>query len=501
MKTLQWILLSFTVILGACVWRSAPQPAISAPSVTSAAAPRQSMPTTPDSASRPPAVERGASLEEASPIPLVTLNRDRTGLIARPVDVKTLADVSGYAPVNLRHHYTGALSPDGRLWAVITWPTSWGIGGILHLIDLREWTDTPTSLSFDQAVTLMAFSPDGARLVVADSRSQGGKLLGKLWIIDPREPGDARSIDLEFIPRQMQFSLDGQKLFVYGDRWQSQRVADSPLLVAFETGSGATLWSLPLEEVKHGRYPAPATDDPDQTYFYQPGIVFSPDGRWLYLVHPDEDRLTRVDLTAGSLRTANIVEPLSWFDRLMRWTAATAYAKGLTNGAEKSAALSPDGTRLYIVGHRREVLRSDNASEGAEVQYIPLGLEVVAPQSGKRLMKLDPMMAAKVLLSPDGRWLYLMHDRATLGALDEASSDPPGLEVLDAETLEPVAQFAPGADYVNLDFSQDGARAYVTWQTGQPSSVRIEVLDVAQSKRLAGRSIDGWIGSLILPSR
>src|SRR5260370_19356723 len=41
----------------------------------------------------------------------------------RPVDPRTLADVPDLAPIEVGHHYSHALSPDGQTLAVVSWPS------------------------------------------------------------------------------------------------------------------------------------------------------------------------------------------------------------------------------------------------------------------------------------------------------------------------------------------------------------------------------------------
>ena len=63
------------------------------------------------------------------------------GAQVRPVDPATLEDLSGYQPFDFGHHFTQALSPNGRALAVMSWlsGTPWQRGGgTLRLIDLSR---------------------------------------------------------------------------------------------------------------------------------------------------------------------------------------------------------------------------------------------------------------------------------------------------------------------------------------------------------------------------
>ncbi|MGH2593869.1 MAG: WD40 repeat domain-containing protein, partial [Anaerolineae bacterium] len=335
--------------------------------------------------------------------------------MAWPVDAETLADRSGYPPINLGQHYTAALSPNGRLWAAITWPRSADYDGVLHLIDLITWEDVPTPVKFGKWVPQMAFSPDGSRLVVAEAflaiSSGVSRWDAGLKIINPDALEEVLTVDLDFFPGRIQFSADGRQLTVYGTPPPTRidphhLAANPPQVVAFDVLVGSRRWSLTLEEVKDGRYSEPTTDDPDRINYYSPGVAFSADGRWLYVVHADEDQLTAVDLAVGSARTVAITEPQSWLDRLIALTAGTAYAKGPRSGAEKWAVLSPDGKRLYVTGVQREWQPKQGKQGDGQVVETPLEMQVIDPHSGERLATAG-IASADLAISPDGRWLYL----------------------------------------------------------------------------------------------
>ncbi len=506
MKPHRLIWLAFAVVVGAC---GAPIPG---PTLITPAQPLT--PTKPKIASVVPtmasmAVPTATSGKSVRAI----LVRDAGGrLIALPVDPESLADLPDYAPMDLQHHYADAISPDGRLWAVITYPYSTSnSGGILHLIDLNTWANIPTPLKFNEYIQQMRFSPDGLRLAVAwdwDKASGGVDHWGAaITIINPGAPEEVETIELNLLPRRLQFSLDGQQIVLYATPWPVRGdtallASGAPQVTAFDVSTGKTLWSLTLEEVKDGAYREPTADDPSLVNSYTPGIVFSADGHWLYVVHPDEDRLTVVNIKAGTANVLPITEPHSWLDRLISLTAGTAYAKGALGGAVKWAVLSPNGKRLYISGIQRRFQKDVDEPGGFRVIESPVNPQVIDPESGERLMQLETALAGAspigVVLSPDGRWLYLTYEQ-TQGN----TPDLPGLEVFDAATLKPVAQFAEGATYAQLAFAPSSARAYLTWLSDTSSGTisHLGVLDTPTHQLIATRDVAGWVGTLILPPR
>jgi hypothetical protein len=94
----------------------------------------------------------------------VTEKETGVGLQARPVDTATLIDLPDYAAMDFGHHYTYAVSPNRKILAVITWPRDSSLGGVLHLIDLNTWTDTPANLNFDDYVNELTFGGDNRTL-------------------------------------------------------------------------------------------------------------------------------------------------------------------------------------------------------------------------------------------------------------------------------------------------------------------------------------------------
>jgi len=132
-------------------------------------------------------------------------------------------------------------------------------------------------------------------------------------------------------------------------------------------------------------------------------LVFAPNSDVLYIAHPDEDKLTTVDFAAQKVKTAEIKPPLSWIERLLSLGVINAHAK-VAEGANKSAAISPDGGFLYIVGQRNDLVQDKNG----EWQVItePLGLQIVRTKDGSRVAYYDTD-AQELSISADGRYLYL----------------------------------------------------------------------------------------------
>ncbi len=115
------------------------------------------------------------------------------------------------------------------------------------------------------------------------------------------------------------------------------------LLVA-DMAAGTVVADVPLPGIAIVSYNPPTTLDPGETPVLPmalPGLGWDVDRDRLYIAHADSDRITVIDLSAG--------EVVAEADR-----AGGVYREG----AAKWAEVSPDGSCLYVTGHRSEVDRS-----------------------------------------------------------------------------------------------------------------------------------------------
>jgi hypothetical protein len=122
----------------------------------------------------------------------------------------------------------------------------------------------------------------------------------------------------------------------------------------------------------------------------------------------------------------NIEVAQGWFERLLALTAGVAEAKSSMTGATKQAVISPDGTRLYVVGQTFDAEWDEQ--EGYWFQTTtPLNLQVLDLASGRVVDSLE-QEAAEIKLTPDGNYLLLTQwgDRG------------PITNIVDARTLETI---------------------------------------------------------------
>jgi hypothetical protein len=366
----------------------------------------------------------------------------------RPVDPATLADIPDLAPIEVGHHYNQAVSPDGRTLAVISWPSgSHNAGGSLVLIDLATWTSHPTGVTINDQVLGPVYSADGSAL----------------WWAAPgwrdREHGIARGYSLvrydmalshlekvvtfaeSFEPWQIRPLRDAQHVAVFGVPIDTGNLAEgSPRLEVVDSMSGSLAAVVPLDGVKAGQFRV--TDGVSYPYHeYRPGLAWDIARDRLYVVYPDEDRLSVVDLVAGRVTASEPIRPrTSALDSLLAALAPSAEAKSVPT-TQRWTVLSPDGSRLYVSG-------------------APEGLFIIDTQDLADIGRVE-LPGTAFALAPGGRPLLV---------------DEP---------------FYPRG------FSPDGRYAYVARMDPGPMTV-LRVVDVRDGHVVAERVVDGYVAALLL---
>jgi hypothetical protein len=321
------------------------------------------------------------------------------------VDPGSGQPLSAYPPISLGSNYAHAFSPDRSTLAIAT-------SRSLFLINLLNWEVRTFDLQTGGNVSNLAFDPQARRLAIAYSNRENSVVIFSL----DQETITAQ-IALDFLPVRLNFTADGRGAMVYGkvieNRFTANEMSAGPAWVALLDAIDLSLsWSAELDGVRDGIYPQEEASgehadlhQPGAAIYLVPGLAFAPHGDLLYVVHPDQDKLTTVDFIARQVVTREIHTPLTWFERLLALTAGTAHAK-VVEGTVKKAVISPDGQYLYVVGleNTLEILQT----EGGEwdIARNPLGLQVIRLADGSRLSRIDTL-ASELSISPDGRVLYL----------------------------------------------------------------------------------------------
>jgi len=391
-----------------------------------------------------PATMEPTAPPTASGVVLSTYDSSQKGYTLRPVNPATGEAVLGHTPllVSQGKEYAPQLaySPDGSQLAAIE---SRGesceafAGGTscypraiaLHLLDLPAWQVISTTLPADGWVGSVAFSPAADRLAISYNRPKGSSLL----VIDTSSGERLSELVLEFRPEQIAFYQDNSRLLLYGTLPAENPgiIPPGPLhLEAISAPSGEILWEGDLADVTSGSWCIEGCEEDHGQQLYAawyPAIVLSPDGTRLYILHADQDKLTRVSLADGRIEEVELREAQSWIERLLASTAGVALAKGGAEGTTRQAVIAPDGKRLYMLSTTTDAeLNQDGFWENT---HVDTELKVIDPHSGQILAR-KPASGYGIRLSPDGKYLVL----------DNWTETGPAPEIWTADGLERVAR-------------------------------------------------------------
>lgn len=402
--------------------RAQPLPSPSSPSPTDAGT--SQVPTPP-----PTALDPGSGV-------LVNLwkgNPERTEI--HLVDPATGQNIPGYPPLqassiarSVKGEWLAGIETSGQICESYS-------GGLacrskaqrLHFLETSAWRTHSVDLPKTGWVSNAAFSPDASHLAVVHQDKDSVDLM--LFLTATGEMLGQHEISIR--PSLLEFSQDGAALLVYGQPAAAQPGMSKPeparaLLV--DVTSLAIVWDQQLQDLISGDWCLEGCQGKhgEQSFAYwKPATVISADRSKLYIIHADQDKLTTVDFKNRAVNSLELLEPQSWFEKLLALTAGVARAKGGQNGTIKEAVLSPDGLRLFVVG--RSITSQRDKQGNWQVSEDFLGLKVIAVETG-RILDSRQSEATTITIFPDGSYLFLNYWR----------SGQTGTEVLDANSLEPV---------------------------------------------------------------
>lgn len=407
-----------------------------------------------------------------------------------PFDATTGEPVAGVTALAFDIYNFHAFSPDGTLLATIHYP-DYGLSnkGSLLLTDLESWTTITATTSITNIYSRPVFSPDGRHIALLQ-QLQTAPLEHRLRMLEvTREPSakgavplDAtfvgESASLPLTPVLYAFSGDGDSLHLYGSDAEIPQRIYNPLVktAIVDAGTLEVAWQRPLVTVLDGQYLVESEEesanpnywDPHLGRWWQPGRVFSRNGNLLYLVHANESRMTTVDFANRRITNRAVERRMGLLERLLTWTATPAHAK-ILNGIQLEAALSYDGSDLYVTGKARDYdfnvyseeyvpLRIIEAktgrllatgAEGTITESADLDLRIFLnlynwqasdPAQSERTVIADPSTGA--MMQEIERWTILPARRLdgvsiTLGVRSAANGWGRELAILDATTFAP----------------------------------------------------------------
>jgi len=293
------------------------------------------------------------------------------------------------------------------------------------LIDVQRWREVTAPLSSQQAAYLVAFSDDSKYLALDLRRYKydPNSIVDELVLMEAATGVILARRDVDIQPSRIEFSADGSKLVVYGQRFGVSPGTDKPgplRVILLDRTTLKTVWEHTLDDITAGYWCESNCEGAyEQKVFasWDPAVTFSPDRSKMYIVHADADKLTTIDFPARQVSSVDIAEATSWLEALLDLTASKAEAKGNLNGVDKFALLSADGEKLYVT--RQEL----SASSDKEAQSTVL--QVIDVKTGRKVAILESDLG-ELRMSSDGQQLFLLGSR----------NDKQVTDVLDAATLK-----------------------------------------------------------------
>lgn len=392
-----------------------------------------------------------------------TLILDWAAQVLSPVDSETLEPLSDFTPLPMGHWASNYVSPNGRLLAAIIGPTQ-APQASLHVFNLEDWDEMFVLEEPEGELSTVAWSPDGSRLFLAAGLPSwnGGRTL---WTVDLADQSSRRLADLDYWIDRIAVSPDGRTLYLFAFQLsdpQTFEVSGDPFLVALDSNTGTEQARIDLPGIVMGQRKEAGRDgEIYATYF--PGRASSPDGSRYYIAHAEDDEITVVDLEEMKLEKVAVPErPRSLFDKVLDtlFGVGRAEAKGGPSNS-KQLVVSPDGERLFVTGGRDHEIAEDSPG------YEPVGLKVLEADTLDIVAEHEGV--GGIQLSPDGSLLFATgwsHQWTRTGP-NELTPDRylgSGLKVIDADTGALVSEFEPERIFESLVPASNGEVVYLITQ-------------------------------------
>lgn len=376
----------------------------------------------------------------------------------------------GYEPFDLGQASSELVSPDGR-WLAVAYHRGQSSSSELRVFDLEGWREVPVEQlesAGTQHIGGFAWAANGW---LAGLRYRGSVTPGFPWVLEAGGDGPRALIEPDVGDLDqwsgVQASGDGARLHVLGYRSAECcgiDVQGDPFLATFDLESGAELGRVALPGVLVGqRFETLFENEDEYNVLRSPAVVAASDGSLVYVVHADEDRVSVVDVAAGTVRVEAIERPRSVLSRLGGWLTSGLVSRAEAKGGvyrRKAATLSADGSQLYVTGV------AEVACEGTPyfscVDGRPLGLQVVDLESMELVAEFGGI--SRFVATSDGSRLVGIGaevDYREVGPDEHGVRVGFGAQVIDTRSLEVVAHVEPETWFLDVAVSPDGRFAYL----------------------------------------
>jgi hypothetical protein len=401
-----------------------------------------------------PSIDDGAgSPSTTRPAPTTTVDVERMSLYrVDPVTLQTLPD---FDPIPMGDWFWGEASPTGNYFAANVGDDSSGPSEI-RLVDVEAW----------EPVATWAVAANSTPVITDDGRVyfQGSS---QPLQINSLQAGETRSRLVAEMPGDVYpwaLRLSAGQIQMFGTRSLPAEGTANGAIILVEVSSGNRV-DIDLPEVRI--WASDAGDEPWSGYLYNfPAVVWDDPRNRALVVHAQDHFVSEVDFGTGAVTEHELTVEQPDDD---------------PNG-EMTAALSPDGSILYIGALRSTVTVAD---EDWSVTRSPTGVMAVDTTTWETVNRLDAPIGW-LQASPDGdrllAWGYTVVESESQHRMESA-----GLYVLDTPGLNVLAHYQPeqAEEWIGpVSFSQDGSLGYVPRWGEVPS---VSVLDLETGQMLSSR--------------
>jgi hypothetical protein len=364
------------------------------------------------------------------------------------------------------------MSQDGRLLAV--WGEQGAQAGSVSVVEAGTFQPVATVTEPSAEWWAGAFAPESDALVVL----RGGARTSVAR--HPLDGGEATSVELPGsleVAGQIAPLGDGRAaVFAYaGGPGGDQDLTGAPRVLVVDLLAQRVVVDLALPQVRAGR----TTGAQDRILEeFSPGLGWDVERERLYIAHAAAERITVVDLAAGTVVAEADLQPPAALAQPPAASGQPADAGGNGASASRHAVVSPDGERLYLTGWA-----TSTTADGMHVERV-LDLTVVDTADLRPLGQVDGG-SGFAMLSPDGRWLTQVAGMPPTGV----AGGPVRMQVLDAVTLEPVGEVPLEAPHgADAGFSRDSSHVYV--QVWNPTGVVVRAFALPSLRQTGERELE-----------
>jgi DNA-binding beta-propeller fold protein YncE len=333
------------------------------------------------------------------------------------------------------------------------------------VFNLEVWEEIFVLEEPEGELSTVAWSADGNRLFLAAGFGTSGRTL---WTVDVADQSSRRLADLDYWTDRIDVSPDGRTLYLFAFQLsdpQTFQVSGNPFLVVLDSSTGTEQARIDLPGMALGQKKEDGFDG--ETYAqYLPGHAISPNGQRYYIAHAEDDEITVVSLEEMKVeRTVVPQRRHSIFEKAIGTLLGVgrAEAKGGPSN-RKQLVVSPDGERVFVTGGRDHEVAEDSPG------YEPVGLTVLEADTLEIVAEHEGV--GGIQLSPDGSLLFATgwsHQWTRTGP-NELTPDRyrgSGLKVIDADTGALVSEFEPERIFESVVPATSGKVVYlITHQPG-----------------------------------